>query len=404
MKRSLVLLLPGGLILLAAVLLLRPRALPDSILPFIRTLPYLIMVIGLFLGWLFNRSRIVFAILILALADSVLLRFGAGKGAGGETGRIALQATALLVPLNLAVYAMLAERGLFTPRGLARVLPVLAQVLLVAWLCRPDQRGLAAALWHKFITMPWPAWTPLAQPALVAFGLALALQTTRVMLHRNALESGFLWALVAAFLAFHNARVDWVATTFFGVAGLVLVMSLLQTSYRMAYHDELTGLPGRRAMNESLLKLGSTYAVAMVDVDHFKQFNDQYGHRVGDQMLRMVAARLGEVTGGGEAFRYGGEEFSIIFPDKSVEEAVPHLEAVRKMVETSGFVLRGRDRPRKRPAKPKASTAPRNSVSVTVSIGVAGRDGRHQTPDQVIKAADRAMYRAKEDGRNRVRS
>ena len=60
----------------------------------------------------------------------------------------------------------------------------------------------------------------------------------------------------------------------------------------MAYHDELTGLPGRRALNEALLRVGSRYAVAMVDVDHFKHFNDAYGHEVGDQVLRMVAAQL----------------------------------------------------------------------------------------------------------------
>ncbi|MGH7164431.1 MAG: diguanylate cyclase [Nitrospiraceae bacterium] len=404
MKHFFALLLPGGLIVLAAVLALRPRTLPDSMVPFLRTLPYAIAVIGLFLGWFFNRSRIAFAILVLAIADRILLQFGAGKPAGGDVGRIVFHATALLLPLNLVACAMIKERGLLTSRGLVRVLPILVQALLIALLCRPDQRDLAVWLWHKFINTPWPAWTPLAQPALVAFGIAMALQAARFILYRNVLESGFLWALVAAFLALHGARAGWVATTFFGTAGLVLVVSLIQTSHRMAYHDELTGVPGRRAMNEALLKLGSRYAVAMVDVDHFKQFNDRYGHRVGDQMLRMVAAKLGEVSGGGEAFRYGGEEFSIIFPGKSVKEALPYLEILRKTVEASGFVLRGRDRPRKKPAKPRARSAPRNMVSVTVSIGVAERDGRNQSPDQVIKAADRALYRAKQDGRNQVRS
>jgi len=403
-KRFLALLLPGGVILFAAALALRPRTLPDSMAPFLPTLPYTIAALGLFLGWFFNCSRVVFAILILAIADRVLLQFGAGQTPGGDVGRIVFHAVALLLPLNLVAYAMIRERGLLNLRGLVRVLPILAQALLIALLCRPGQRNLAAVLWYNFITSPWPAWTPLAQPALLAFGAALALQAARFMVYRNALESGFLWALVAAFLAVHGARTGWVATTFFSTAALILVVSLIQTSYRMAYHDELTGLPGRRAMNEALLKLGSRYAVAMVDLDHFKQFNDSYGHRVGDQCLRMVAAKLGQVSGGGEAFRYGGEEFSVIFSGKTVKEALPHLEQLRGTVEASGFVLRGRDRPRKKPAKPKASTAPRNVVSVTVSIGVAERDARHEGPDEVVKAADRALYRAKEDGRNRVRS
>ncbi len=373
-------------------------------MPFLPTLPYTIAALGLFLGWFFNCSRIVFGILILAIADQVLLEFGAGQPAGGDVGRIVFHAVALLLPLNLVAYAMIRERGLLNLRGLMRVLPILAQALLIAWLCRPAQRNLAAWLWYTFITSPWPAWTPLAQPALLAFGAAVVLQATRFMIYRNALESGFLWTLVAAFLAVHGVRANWVATTYFSTAGLILVVSLIQTSYRMAYHDELTGLPGRRAMNEALLKLGSRYAVAMVDLDHFKQFNDSYGHRVGDQCLRMVAAKLGRVSGGGEAFRYGGEEFSVIFPGKSLKEALPHLEQLRGTVEASGFVLRGRGRPRKKPANPKASTAPRPVITVTVSIGVAERDNHNQTPDQVVKSADQALYRAKADGRNRVRS
>ena len=76
----------------------------------------------------------------------------------------------------------------------------------------------------------------------------------------------------------------------------------------MAYHDELTGLPGRRALNEALLRVGSRYAVAMVDVDHFKHFNDAYGHEVGDQVLRMVAAQLDRGGGGGFSLHRGAPE------------------------------------------------------------------------------------------------
>jgi len=79
-------------------------------------------------------------------------------------------------------------------------------------------------------------------------------------------------------------------------------------------------LPSRRALIERLPSLGRRYTVAMVDVDHFKNFNDTYGHDAGDQVLRMVASRLGEVSGGGTAFRYGGEEFTILFPGKGGKE------------------------------------------------------------------------------------
>jgi len=76
--------------------------------------------------------------------------------------------------------------------------------------------------------------------------------------------------------------------------------------------------------------MGRRYVIAMLDVDHFKSFNDTYGHDVGDQVLKMVAAKINGVKGGGKPFRYGGEEFTVIFPRRRLAEAIPHLEEVRK--------------------------------------------------------------------------
>jgi diguanylate cyclase (GGDEF)-like protein len=171
----------------------------------------------------------------------------------------------------------------------------------------------------------------------------------------------------------------------------------------MAFHDGLTGLPARRALNEALLKLGNTYTAAMIDIDFFKKFNDRYGHEVGDQVLCMVASKLSKVGGGGKAYRYGGEEFTIVFPGRSVDEAIPHLEQLRETVEATAFGLRGRSRPPKKSENPKKIKGSRKKVSVTISIGVAQRNRRYTSPQQVIKASDRALYRAKEAGRNQVK-
>ena len=72
----------------------------------------------------------------------------------------------------------------------------------------------------------------------------------------------------------------------------------------------------------------------MLDVDHFKKFNDSYGHESGDQALRLVASRLSHITGGGKAYRYGGEEFAIVFPNKSSEEVFVYLDRMRRVIET----------------------------------------------------------------------
>jgi GGDEF domain-containing protein len=121
------------------------------------------------------------------------------------------------------------------------------------------------------------------------------------------------------------------------------------------------------------------------------------------------------VSGGGRAFRYGGEEFAILFPGKGVAECLPELENVRRSVEHAKFTLRRRLRPRRKPsAKNGAATGggaagagggpSRQQIAVTVSIGAAEPNGRQKTPDEVIQAADRALYRAKDAGRNRVKS
>ena len=186
-----------------------------------------------------------------------------------------------------------------------------------------------------------------------------------------------------------------------------LCISLAHEGFHMAFRDELTGLPGRRALNERLQRMGRVYTLAMADVDHFKAFNDTHGHDVGDQVLRMVASQLRRVPGGGQAYRYGGEEFTLVFPGKTAAESMPHLETVRRAIEA--YQMRLRDKP----ARPKAdqlgqrrrgARGGRNvrPMRVTVSIGVAERGDALRAPEAVIKAADQALYKAKDGGRNQV--
>jgi diguanylate cyclase (GGDEF)-like protein len=212
---------------------------------------------------------------------------------------------------------------------------------------------------------------------------------------------GYVYALIAVF-----AALSWQATgpgqeLWLATAGLILVVAVIEASYLMAYRDSLTELPGRRALNEALPRLSGQFTVAMVDVDHFKRFNDTYGHDAGDHVLRLVAARLAHAPGGATAYRYGGEEFALVFPGKGQDECLPHLEELRAMVETSRFTMRRRFRPRVKPKTDKGRTT-HQAIIITVSIGVAERNHKNSSPDQVLQAADMALYRAKEAGRNRV--
>ena len=395
MKTLIVRLAPGGLLVLAAFAVTSVPAFEASAAPFVPALPYAVFIGGVLLAWRFERTRLVFTLVLLALSERIVYAIAAAAPPRG-TGRIVYTAVAVLLPLNLAALSWLGERGRLGSR-LAWLAGVLAaQVIAVVLVCQPEVIAVAGALSRPALG----PLTPLPLVALVAFGIALALAAGRAVRHQNAIEAGALWALVASALALH-AGWGLTPSLHFAVAGLVLSVSIIETSHAIAYGDELTGLPGRRALNEALARLEDHYVIAMVDIDHFKMFNDTYGHDVGDQLLRMVGARLGEVGGGGRAFRYGGEEFALIFTQSSLEEVLPHLEALRKKVDASGFVLRGRDRPLTKSPTLRPSKGARR-VSVAVSIGVAAASHRLAESDQVLEAADHALYRAKREGRNRV--
>ncbi len=342
------------------------------------------------------NGLVAFYVALLAITQYVL-----DGGVATPEQRLFFHATTFLLPFNLALVALLPERGTVTPAGLVRWVLIAVQVMVVAFLARSFPADATALLRTRFLPSVLTAWTPLAQPAVAAF---LAIGTLLVLAWLREPQSpvrAYAYALIAAFLcltwkATGPGQEIWIATS-----GLVLVVAVVEASYMMAYRDGLTELPGRRALNEALPRLSGQFTVAMVDVDHFKRFNDQYGHDAGDHVLRLVAARLAHAPGGATAYRYGGEEFALIFSGKGAEECLPHLEELRETVETSHFTMRRRFRPRNKPPAPKGRKT-REAIVITVSIGVAEKNHRHSTPDQVVQAADKALYRAKESGRNRV--
>lgn len=163
---------------------------------------------------------------------------------------------------------------------------------------------------------------------------------------------------------------------------------------RQAVTDGLTGLANRKSFDEQIgricrdsTKNGLIFSLIMMDIDHFKTFNDTYGHQVGDQVLRLVAMTLiNEVKGQDMAARYGGEEFVIILPGTNINAARSVAENLRRSVEKKEVINR--------------STGD-NLGQITVSIGVAQFYGG-ETSEELIRRADMALYAAKNKGRNLV--
>jgi len=409
---------PGGLLLALAATLVN-SSLFAQIAPSVAFYYVGVFAAGLALAWRFNSSRVLFSLLVLLLAHRAVEFFSVGQVRTGP-GRMAVALAALLIPLNFIVFASMRERGLIFAGIAPRFGLLLLESVVFAVLCRPEN-SLSDP--HHPSSAAIPPWI------LLSFAAAIAVFVRRFFQTRKPIEPGFAWSVTAVFLWLQLAPIGKMSEAYVATAALILGASLIETSYVLAYHDELTGIHGRRAFNESLLSLDQQYAIAIVDIDHFKKFNDTYGHDVGDQVLCMVAKRLTQVGGDGRAFRCGGEEFSIVFRNTSAKEAFEHLDALRQIIEKSSFQVRGSDRraeksaeksaesssdrrmgtgqsDRRKSAKKKiAAAVPSQSpdrLSVTVSIGVAEPSTRNRQPEQVIQSADQALYRAKNKGRNRV--
>ena len=172
----------------------------------------------------------------------------------------------------------------------------------------------------------------------------------------------------------------------------------LRTSVRqtieLAVTDGLTGLNNRRYLDNHLKVLfnraaarGRPLSLCMTDIDRFKQVNDTYGHAAGDEVLKEFAARIRSTVRGADlACRYGGEEFVVVMPDTDARSAAIIAERLRSIIESKPFVLRDSGIP----------------LNITASLGIACNAAGTETPEQLLKQADRALYEAKNSGRNRV--
>ncbi|MCH8862437.1 MAG: PleD family two-component system response regulator [Proteobacteria bacterium] len=168
----------------------------------------------------------------------------------------------------------------------------------------------------------------------------------------------------------------------------------LHLSMRLATTDAVTGLYNRHYMASHLDTLvkgladtNKKLSVALLDIDHFKQVNDTYGHRAGDEVLHDFAGRVARnVRGVDLAARYGGEEFVVIMPETGTEQAEIIAERLRESIAEEPFTISSSD----------------DKLEITVSIGLACCDASTKTSSEILEKADQALYRAKDQGRNKV--
>ncbi|TBU97952.1 GGDEF domain-containing protein [Stutzerimonas kirkiae] len=373
-------------------------------------LPTLLLLLGGAFCLVYGRQRELLLLLILYLLYFVLdeqLDYFREQGHVRADAALVFHLSCLLLPLLYGLFALWRERTHLAQDLVARFAVLFAVGIVAMALARRYPQELER--WLSLVRWPglyadWMTLMQLAYPAFLIAGMALLAQYLRVPRPLHAAQCvglvGLFWMLPNTFIQPNALQV------ISSLSMLMIIVGVAHEAYQMAFRDELTGLPGRRALNERLQRLGRNYVIAMADVDHFKKFNDSHGHDVGDQVLRLVAGQLRKVGGGGKAYRYGGEEFTLVFTGKTLEQCLPYLEAVRQALEQYPIQLRNRAQ---RPGDDRQGRQMRagtcaSSVSVTMSMGVAECTDVRLTPEEVIKAADKALYSAKSAGRNCIRS
>lgn len=240
--------------------------------------------------------------------------------------------------------------------------------------------------------------------ASLLFLLALVTTILKPVANGETIETVLPGCLLLVFVTLGWFQKPYISAVMFSTCGMLLILHQIQQLSNLVYRDDLTQIPNRRALMRDSDNLGSHYNVAMVDVDHFKSINDNYGHDTGDQVLKAIASCLARVSSNGKCYRFGGEEFCLIFTNKDSRVVLESLEKLRKQI--ANYDISSRDK-KHRPwlqlsgKRKRGATKRKGDIQVTVSMGVASSLD-YLSFEEVIKAADNAMYQAKSSGRNRI--
>lgn len=359
------------------------------------TIPYIFAFFAMVLSVWFQHSRVFYAVCVLLFSIAVL-------SSPGRLNQIAFRnGISVFIPIIFTILATVEERGITSRHGLVKGFIFIFMILFIVIDSGNVNPWFARLKPVEFIYRNTEKVQGIPVISVFLFFLCLCVLLTRFLILSSNMDIAFTGASLGCFIILHFIRFPDILSLFSSAVFLIFIIALFEASYSLAYHDALTGLLSRRAMEQEFLRIGNRYTLAIVDVDYFKKVNDRFGHRVGDEVLRMVASCLQKYAKGGKVFRYGGEEFVIIFPKRTVKQTLPVLERIRNAVQKRPFIIRSPDRPKK---KPRGKLPPGSSekIRITISIGVAEKTEkmRNRTDAEIIELADKAVYQAKANGRN----
>ncbi len=344
--------------------------------------------VSVFLAFKINEARIVtisFVLLAMSLSDHA---YSYAPWIATLSESVSLR---LLIPLALSLVFIIPDKIMKRPSSLLRIAIAVLPFLLVS-IPSINQRFLNGVLFDEESILSWVWIVPVALPVLGAY------------IYRDrktqTLASAVSVTGIAVSLPAHVGIDKTLDLLSLFVCGLILLHALYRLYWESAYIDELTGLYNRRALDEKMKTLHKNYCLSMVDIDHFKNFNDTYGHDSGDHVLRLVATILYN-NFHRDAYRYGGEEFCVIFKNKDIASSAASMDKARSDIEEHKFAIRNKSAKRAKSGRKTGSGAIKR-VKLTISAGVAACTKTTTDASLLLKSADKALYAAKNNGRNRV--
>ena len=400
----LVSLLPVAMFLLPSFgpRLILHKAVLDA-LPFV---PYLGFAVAGILGWRLNQTRILLTALLFFGACYAMVHPALFLSL--KIGKLEMnQILCIGIPIMLAVTFIARESRVFRLRSLLRVVLLLTPLIaLAAWFSYSPDSFQKMAGRHflplgKYLFIPQMSFISISALGFIAvfstdekikpFIIATAITIIPFL---SAAQIGMSSGMEAGLINVHTLAA-------FSIASFIHLHAIFRMYWQRVYIDELTQIPNRRALDEHLQTLSDNYTIAMMDIDHFKVFNDKYGHDEGDNALKLVGKSLNNDLG--NTFRYGGEEFFAVFEGRDCNNAFSIVNRARKKLAKREFFIRLPQKVRKSTSDKQRgqSKSKMKKVRVTISIGLAHSNGI-QTPSAVMKPADQALYKAKGQGRNCV--
>jgi len=373
-------LIPFAIAFIFSLIVYNGAKVPSFLFNIVPYLFYALSILIVWVSWHFNRNRFIFVILPL-----ILIHLGFEYLSAAKATQLFLYAS-VVYPIHLLIFLVLKERGLFSTWGLLKIGFMLLEILGFFYLLNYPNPAIESFMDIKIFAI---STYPLKDISVVVGFLVMFIISALVLFNRYLIyNSTFLLILISFYGGFYFLKTPYALDIAFLTIGVMIFILLIRETYRLAFYDELTSMPGRRALIEDMAKLGRKYSLAMVDIDFFKKFNDTYGHDTGDEVLKMVASKLLAVSGGGKAYRYGGEEFTILFPSKDVNESFVHVDILRQNIADTPFTVRNKKKTKK--------------IFINISSGIVQNSSKDKDPFSVMKRADNALYKAKDAGRNKV--